>query len=193
MPLFVCIYRYWPLLSTTSSGEPRAPPAAHTDQVVNVDDVQEVDYRSGDCWGGFDKPLTAFMRAKGGSLGVNLSRLPPGRTMCPFHFHEREDEVFFVLSGRGCCAMGRSCASRVLACVSYPAGTKVAHQIANPFAEDLTRLAIGPHDAHDVAVYPDSGKVLVRSLGEGGFFQKSPYLDGEPQPPKIFELARRTR
>jgi uncharacterized cupin superfamily protein len=39
------------------------------------------------------------MRPRGGRLGVNHSRLPPGRSMCPFHYHQREDEVFFVLSG----------------------------------------------------------------------------------------------
>lgn len=162
--------------------------------VVNVDEVIEVDYRSGDCWGGLDKPLTAFMRAKGGRLGVNHSRLPPGRTACPFHFHEREDEVFFVLSGRGVLRYGEELRElRPGDCVCCPAGTKVAHQIANPFDEDLTYLAIGPHDPHDVAVYPDSGKVMVRSLGEVGYFQKAPYLEREPLPPKILELARRSR
>lgn len=162
--------------------------------VVNVDEVKEVDFTSGDCWGGIDKPLTPSMRAKGGRLGVTLSRVPPGRTMCPFHFHEREDEVFFIVSGRGVLRYGEDVRElRAGDCVSCPAGTKVAHQIANPFAEDLTYLAIGPHDPHEVAVYPDSGKVMVRSLGQVGFLQKAPYLEAEPVPPKIFDLAKSSR
>ncbi len=162
--------------------------------VVNVDEVEEQDYRRGDCWGGIDKQLTPSMRPKGGRLGVNLSRLPPGRTMCPFHFHEREDEVFFILSGRGVLRYGDDIRElRAGDCVSCPAGTKVAHQIANPFEEDLTYLAIGPHDPHEVAVYPDSGKVMIRGLGHVGFLREAPYLEAEPEPGRIFELARKLR
>ena len=162
--------------------------------VVNVDELEETDYTSGDCWGGFDKQLTPSMRAKGGRLGVNLSRLPPGRTMCPFHFHEREDEVFFILSGRGVLRYGEDVREvRAGDCISCPAGTKVAHQLANPFEADMTYLAIGPHDPHEVAGYPDSGKVMVRSLGQVGILTKTPYLEAEPVPPRILGMAPRQR
>lgn len=162
--------------------------------VVNVDEVLEVDYTKDGCWGGIDKPLTPSMRPKGGRLGVNLSRLPPGHTMCPFHYHEREDEVFFILSGRGVLRYGEDFRTlRAGDCVSCPAGTKVAHQIANPFEEDLTYLSIGPHDPHEVCVYPDSDKVMVRSLDAVGLLQSTPYLEAEPVPPKIFELAKNVR
>jgi uncharacterized cupin superfamily protein len=184
---------------TQTSGVERVPMyhPAMTDipcHVVNADEVQEQDYRSGDCWGGLDKLLTPSMRPKGGRLGVSLSRLPPGRTMCPFHYHMLEDEVFFVLSGRGVLRYGDDVRElRAGDCISCPAGTHVAHQIANPFDQDLTYLAIGPHDPHEVAVYPDSGKVMVRSLKQVGFLQKTPYLEAEPVPPKVFELARGVR
>jgi uncharacterized cupin superfamily protein len=159
--------------------------------VVNVDELTEVDCRSGDCWGGIDKFLTPSMRPKGGRLGVNLSRLPPGRTMCPFHYHQLEDEVFFILSGRGVLRYGDDVRHlRAGDCISCPAGTKVAHQIANPFDEDLTYLAIGPHEPHEVAVYPDSGKVMIRSLKLVGVLEKTSYLEAEPALPKIFELAK---
>jgi len=158
--------------------------------VVNVDEVEEIG-QTGDHWGGFDRRLTPSMRPNGGSLGVSHSRVPPGHSMCPFHHHLREDEVFFVLSGRGVLRYGDDV--RVLRagdCVSCPAGTEVAHQIANPFDEDLIYLAIGCHDPHEVCVYPDTGKVMVRGLRQVGFLQEAAYLDGEPSPPKIFELAR---
>jgi uncharacterized cupin superfamily protein len=161
------------------------------DHVVNVDEVEETDYREGLHFGGFGKALTPSMETKGGRLGVNRCRLPPGRTMCPFHFHQREDEAFFVLSGRGVLRYGDDL--RVIGpgdCVSCPAGTRVAHQIANPFAEELVYLAIGPHDPDEVCVYPDGGKVMVRSLSKIGFLESTGYLEGEPEEPAIFALAK---
>lgn len=74
-------------------------------------------------------------------------------------------------------------------CVSCAAGTGVAHQIANSHDEELVYLAIGNHDAHEVCTYPDSGKVMVRSLDRAlGRIEPGPYMDGEPGRPKIFEL-----
>ena len=32
-------------------------------------------------------------------MGVVENTLPPGSVGCPFHWHLREDEVFFVLDG----------------------------------------------------------------------------------------------
>jgi uncharacterized cupin superfamily protein len=161
--------------------------------VVNVDEVEEVGQTEG-AWGGFDKLLTPSMRPKGGRLGVSHSRVPPGHTMCPFHYHQREDEVFFVHSGRAILRYGDDVrALRAGDCVSCPAGTQIAHQIANPFDEDLTYLAIGPHDPDEICVYPDSGKVMVRNLRRVGFFEATEYLAGEPAQPKIFELARKVR
>jgi uncharacterized cupin superfamily protein len=158
--------------------------------VVNVDEVPEVEETAGEHWGGFDRVLTPSMRPRGGTLGVSHSRLPSGRVMCPFHYHQREDEVFFVLSGRGILRYGDDVRElRPGDCVSCPAGTRVAHQIGNPFQEDLTYLAIGPHDRHEVCVYPDSGKVMVRSLGHVGFLEPTDYFAGEPDRPRLFELA----
>lgn len=75
--------------------------------------------------------------------------------------------------------------------MSCPAGTKVAHQIANPFDVDLTYLAIGPHDPNEVVVYPDSNKLMVRSLGLGGVLNEATYFEGEPSPPTGFDAHDR--
>jgi uncharacterized cupin superfamily protein len=158
--------------------------------VVNVDEVEETCCLTGDHWGGFDRPLTPSMRPKGGRLGMVRSRLPKGRTMCPFHYHQLEDEIFFVLSGRGVLRYGEDVRElRPGDCVSCPAGTQVAHQIMNPFEEDLVYLAIGPREPQEVCVYPDNGKVLVRGIKRIGSLTDAPYYAGEPERPKIFELA----
>jgi uncharacterized cupin superfamily protein len=160
--------------------------------VVNIDEVEEMEHRVGEHFGGFDRAMTPSMQPRGGSLGVSYSRVPPGKTMCPFHYHQREDEAFFVLSGRGLFRYGGDVRTvRAGDCISCPAGTGVAHQLANPFTEDLVYLAIGVNDPHEVCVYPDSGKVLVRSLQRVGFLENVDYFEGEPPTPKIFELAKR--
>lgn len=136
--------------------------------------------------------LTPSMRARGGSLGVVHNRLTQGNVACPFHWHAREDEVFYVLSGRGVLRYGDTLTEIGPGdCVSCPAGTRTAHQIGNPFEEDLVYLAIGPHDPDEVCGYPDNGKLLVRSAERIGHLQDAPYMDGEPAEPALFELWQR--
>lgn len=157
-------------------------------RIVNADEAEE-QTRSFGPWGGHWKDLTPSMRERGGSLRVNRMRLPPGHAMVPFHYHLREDEVFYVLSGRGVLRYGDTLEDIGPGdCVACPAGSKVAHQIANPHGEDLVYLAIGPRDPHEVCVYPDSGKVLVRGIGRIGFIEDAEYMAGEPERPKVLEL-----
>jgi hypothetical protein len=57
----------------------------------------------------------------------------------------------------------------------------------------LIYLAIGPFDQHEVCVYPDSEKVLVRGFKLRGTLERKEYFDGEPDPPAIFALAEKLR
>ncbi len=162
----------------------KAPP------VVNQADQEEHEELEGDHWGGYYKVLTPSMPERLGRLGVNMTRCPPGRTICPFHAHHLEDEVFYVLSGRGVFRYGDDALREIGPgdCITCPAGTGKAHQIANPFEEDLVYLAIGMNDANEVCTYPDSGKVLVRALKTVGRLEKTEYMDGEGSRPVVFGL-----
>ncbi len=118
-----------------------------------------------------------------------MTRLPPGRAACPHHYHQLEDEVFYILSGRGWLRYDDQLSElRPGDCVSCPAGTGKAHQIANPFNENLVYLAIGPNDPNEVCVYPDSNKMMVCSLKHVGMLAKVDYMADEPSRPRIFEL-----
>jgi len=159
--------------------------------VVNIADVDEIRYLKGRHWGGYYRQLTPALDRLGGRLGVSINRVPQGRSMCPFHAHYLEDEVFYVLSGRGVLRYGDTL--REIGpgdCVACPAGTGVAHQLANPFEQDFVYLGIGANDPDEVCVYPDSGKVMVRSLKAVGFLKKADYLAGESVPPRIFEKSK---
>ncbi len=137
--------------------------------VVNVDEVPEEAEEAPEGWVSFSKALTPALPRRG-HLGMNLTRVPPGQSACPFHTHQIEDEIFFITSGRGVFRYGdRPIEVRPGDTLSCPAGTGVAHQIANPFEIDLVYLAVGMNDPNEVATYPDSGQVFVRSLKRGGF------------------------
>jgi len=84
--------------------------------VVNVEDVKEEAVGAPEGWISFCKALTPSL-PRTRHLGMNLSRVPPGQSACPFHTHQIEDEIFFVLSGRGVFGYGErvrggSCLSR---------------------------------------------------------------------------------
>lgn len=156
------------------------------EHVTNLHQVEETEYVHGEHWESYDRRLTP----EGAKLGVNLTRVPPGRVACPLHSHQLETEVFIVQSGRGLLRYGEELRTLVPGdCVYCPAGTGIAHQLANPFDEDLVYFAIGPREPNEVCVYPDSGKVMVRSLRQHGYLTQAPYYEGEPTPPKIFSLA----
>jgi uncharacterized cupin superfamily protein len=159
--------------------------------ILNIADIAETAWNHGAHWGSFDKPLTPMLEPKMGHLGVVATRVKPGMSACPFHAHQIEDEAFFVLSGRGVFRYGEEIQEiRVGDCISCPAGTGVAHQIANPFDQDLVYLAIGMNDPNEVAVYPDTGKIMVRSLHKAGVLGEQPYMEGEPDFPTIFSLRQ---
>lgn len=141
-------------------------------------------------WGAHWKVLTPRMAEAGGKLGVVQNTLPKGSVGCPFHWHLEEDEVFYVLSGRGLLRYGDTVREVGPGdCIACPAGTKVAHQLGNPHDEDLVYLAIGPREPNEVCGYPDSGKVMVRALQTVGRLERTHYLDGEEGTPKLFAMG----
>ena len=74
-------------------------------------------------------------------------------------------------------------------CISCPADTGIAHQIANPVTPDnrgdLVYLAIGAEPPGDVCTYPDSGQLVIDGLQRRGFLHEADYYDGQPDPPPL--------
>lgn len=156
--------------------------------IINIDQAEEeVSGLDREHWGHTYKALTPAMGQ--GRLGANLTRLPPGRAAVPFHAHQLEDEIFYILEGRGVFRYGDTLHDvRPGDCIACPAGTGKAHQMANPFDEDLLYLAIGRNDPNEVAYYPDTGKILIRGLQRIGYLESTEYMDGEPERPRVFDL-----
>lgn len=101
-------------------------------------------------------------KAVGGeALSVKLYEVPPGETLCPYHY-EYEEEWLIVLEGAvvlrapdGERELGRG------EVVCFPPGPAGAHKVTNRGAEAARVLMFSSAREPAVAVYPDSGKVGV--------------------------------
>lgn len=119
------------------------------------------------------------------ALGFNVTSLDPGKRSCPYHFHHLEEELFYVLEGRGLLRQGDTSGEEIVEVragdfISFPAGTGVAHQFINDGETPLVYLAVSNRVDGDVAEYPDSNKVLLRRTRL--MLRREPkldYFDGE--------------
>jgi uncharacterized cupin superfamily protein len=93
--------------------------------------------------------------------GAYLQTLQPGAKSSTRHWHEKEDEFLFVVSGR--VTIVEDDGPHVLepgdaAC--WPAGVPNAHHVLNESAQPCSYLIVGTRLTHDVCHYPDVGKTL---------------------------------
>jgi len=111
-------------------------------------------------------------------VGVVMEELAPRKQSCPAHYHLLEEEHLLILEGQA--TMGEQ-TYEVSAgdYVCFPAGQAVAHTLLNNGNAPCRFLIIGEDNPHDVVVYPDSGKVLVRAAQE--IYRKAmlEYWEGE--------------
>ena len=118
-------------------------------------------------------------------LGFSVISIDAGKRSCPFHFHHLEEELFFVLDGTAVLRQGTPEGEEEIELrqgdfVSFPPGTGIAHQFINNSDEPFTYLAMSNRIKGDVAEYPDSDKLLLRSTRL--MVRRSPkldYFDGE--------------
>jgi uncharacterized cupin superfamily protein len=97
------------------------------------------------------------------TLGINLTRVAPGKTGYPFHSHRCNDELFYILSGHGELRLGSERhavkAGDVIGCPI--GGAETAHQLINNSAEPLLYLSISSNLDPELCEYPDSQKVGI--------------------------------
>ena len=109
-------------------------------------------------------------------LGYAVMRLARGETLCPYHWHTREEELFVVMAGTPTLRTPHGTfALRAGDCVAFVTSPLGAHRISNEAVETAVVLAVANTDAGDVCYYPDSRKLLVESTGT--LVHETPQLD----------------
>ena len=113
----------------------------------------------------FRRKIVPFGSAK--NTVVSIYEIPPGKAAYPYHYHHKNEETFYILSGEG--LLRTPDGERKVAAgefLFFPTGAQGAHKLTN-CSETETLIYIDFDVVHDVdvAVYPDSHKIGVWGMG----------------------------
>jgi uncharacterized cupin superfamily protein len=111
------------------------------------------------------------------NFGVNLMRLPPGSTSSQRHWHTKQDEFVFVVSGEAVLVTdgGEQLLTAGMA-AGFPAGTGDGHHLVNRSGRDVILLEVGDRTAADEVDYSDIDMVVRWVGAEERYLHK----DGRP-------------
>jgi uncharacterized cupin superfamily protein len=119
------------------------------------------------------------------ALGLSVYGLPPGQSICPYHYEYPDEEWLIVLEGRP--TLRHADGEDELEpwdAVSFPPGPAGAHKVTNRTDEPVRVAMLSTKAKTAMSVYPDSNKVGVWS-GDGEVSQlfrrgdAVDYFDGE--------------
>ena len=117
----------------------------------------------GDDPDGYRAGMDRFGPAIGASqLGGSVYELPPGQSVCPYHYESGEEEWLLVLSGNPTLRSPdgeERLAPWDVAC--FPRGPEGAHTVRNDTAETARVLMFSTVVVPTATVYPDSDKVGI--------------------------------
>jgi uncharacterized cupin superfamily protein len=94
--------------------------------------------------------------------GASVYELPPGQSICPYHYEYGEEEWLLVLDGRP--TLRHPDGTDQLDpwdAVCFPAGPDGAHAVANGTDQTVRVLMFSTRNHPAASVYPDSGKIGI--------------------------------
>ena len=111
------------------------------------------------------------------NFGVNLLRVPPGCASSQRHWHSRQDELVYVLSGE--LVLVTDAGEQLLTAgmvAGFPAGRADGHHLVNRSAHDAMVIEVGDRMPRDEIDYSDIDMLVRWVGGEERFVRK----DGTP-------------
>ena len=127
--------------------------------VINIDELELEHGANGEKFEWRSARIGPGLGAR--DLGYSYDVVPPGKRACPFHSHRAEEEMFFIVKGRGMLRYGSETrpirAGDFICCPT--GGPETAHQIVNDSDADLAYISVSTMMPAEVCEYPDSRKV----------------------------------
>ena len=115
---------------------------------------------------------------------VSIYEIPPKKSAYPYHYHLKNEETFYIISGEGILKTpDRDKKVEAGDFLFFPAAESGAHKLTN-MSDTEPLVYIDFDTAHDVdlTVYPDSGKIGVWGKDVNKVFRRDEnvdYYDGE--------------
>ena len=153
---------------------------------INLRDVSEKHFKSPKGkYEAFHRDITAAFdgekkAAPERPFELELVRLPPGASLCPYHAESAQWELYLVVSGKGTIRhVGGT--MEVTTGDSFIFAPGEPHQQSNHSIEDFVYYVIANNPVGDSCYYPDSNKWSVRLGEKSTILQQveAGYFDGE--------------
>lgn len=128
------------------------------------------------------KPFISFGEAK--QTLVSVYEIPPLKSAYPYHYHHKNEETFYIISGKGLLKTPDG-DKEVQAgdLLFFPANSSGAHKLTNTSTtEKLSYIDFDVVHEVDVSVYPDSGKIGIWGKGINKLYKEDSdvdYYEGE--------------
>ena len=110
---------------------------------------------------------------------VSIYDIPPGKAAYPYHYHHKNEETFYILSGEG--VLRTPDGERKVAAgdlLFFPTGPAGSHKLTNSSdTENLTYLDFDVVHDVDIAVYPDSDKIGIWGMGINQIYPQDSNVD----------------
>ena len=125
---------------------------------------------------GFEKRAKRSLTAGLGltQFGANLTALDPGGMSSLRHWHAREDECVYMVSGEAWLVTdeGETLLTAGMA-AGFPAGEANGHHLVNRSDKPATFLEIGTRSGDEDVTYSDADLKLIRTSGETRMTRKT--------------------
>lgn len=122
-------------------------------------------------------------RSFGGQCKVSVYEIKPGMSAYPYHFHLKNEEFFYIISGTGVLRTPEGERNVMPGdLLFFPANEAGAHKLTNTSdTEPLVYLDVDTQNNVDVTFYPDSEKMGVWGKMNQVYEIKEPvaYFKGE--------------
>ncbi len=119
-----------------------------------------------------------------GQTLVCIYEIPPLKSAYPYHYHHKNEETFYIISGEG--LLKTPDGDRIVSAgdfLFFPANSNGAHKLTNiSETEKLIYIDFDVTHDIDIAVYPDSEKIGIWGKGINKIYNSDDdvdYYEGE--------------